>query len=303
MSNRPKTIRSSFRNKTTFKGTFPLDVQKLLETHAIQANFIDYDAGFTKMMELIYGVTSNDQGVTVTIDDQDNVYITKGNAESYPALVAHWDQVHAVVSPEYFHLNINGDLLYAFDSFNMQQCGTGSDDKAGMYICLEALRYLDHVKIVFFADEEIGCQGSSNCDMSFFDDVNIILQGDRFGDNEWITYSNGVDLADKKFIMSILPILKKYGYKDSQEGTLTDVGQLTLQNCGVVTANVSVGYKNQHSEIEILHLPSVERALNLMLEVAQKYSTTPATFVQPVKDLLYQGHSHTFGYTTYEKAQ
>ena len=293
---RTYTVDDEFPNTTEFFPMYPVDEELLLRVHKYQVSYTDDTQIQSRLIPLLQ---ENAPNAVIETDSHNNIYITKGNANLYPCFAAHSDQVHSIVKDEHYHVAIANGVMYGFDSYIMEQVGTGSDDKAGVYVCIEALRHLDNVKVVIFSDEETGCQGSSRCDMSFFDDVTIVMQGDRYGNNEWITRSNGVALCGDDFIIDIMPILEEFGYHDSPRGTLTDVGELTLQNIGVVTANVAIGYVNQHTATEVLHVKSLERAMNLMFTVADMYSLYRAEYEVPTRELMRNGAYVPYGYGDY----
>lgn len=100
------------------------------------------------------------------IEEDGNFYIRKGEADSYPCIVAHTDTVHDLTA-DLTVVQLK-DNLTGFDAVNMEQTGIGGDDKVGIYIAMEALLHFDNIKVAFFRDEEVGCAGSYRADMSFF---------------------------------------------------------------------------------------------------------------------------------------
>ena len=199
--------------------------------------------------------------LTVQWDDS-GVYITKGYADLYPAVIAHLDQVH--MTHDDFKVYEHGDIFFAFASG--QQVGVGGDDKCGVYLCLQALLDYDAVKVVLFFDEEVGCVGSKKCIKSFFNDVSFVIQGDRRGDTtDFITHTNGITTCTDKVKNTIKSIISKYGY-EFKHGILTDVGEVVRRTntCG---ANISVGYYHAHTDDEVVVISEVEAAYNLMRDV------------------------------------
>lgn len=191
----------------------------------------------------------------IYVDDAMNVAIIKGEAEIYPCVVAHLDQVHRVYNN--YEIIQKGDILTAVannrkegDKGNRRVVGTGSDDLTGCWVCLESLIKFDNIKIALFQDEEIGCQGSSVFDLSFFDDVSFILQADRRHTTaDFLTHTNGICTVTKEFAESVAPIIRKYGYSFNQ-GIYTDVGELIKLGAGVCGSNISCGYFDAHFPTE-----------------------------------------------------
>ena len=127
----------------------------LKEVLSTQATSYDYEDTMNFLIEKSIEFGADD----FEVDEHDNIYITKGKAKAYPCVVSHTDTVHDIYK-EYKVYQVKGNFV-AFDSDSMQQVGTGGDDKVGMWVCLEMLRKFDNIKICFFAQEEIGCIGSS----------------------------------------------------------------------------------------------------------------------------------------------
>jgi len=152
-------------------------------------------------------------------------------------LVSHLDQVHKYAQIKTIFQN--GDYLLAFNGPN--QVGTGGDDLVGVFMCLQLLEDYNFIKVVFFVAEEVGCIGSSACDLSFFDDCMFIGQADRKNNSDFINYSNGVQLFDQEFSTFVAPVLKDYNYKECT-GIATDAGCLSKRNVGIACFNISKIY-------------------------------------------------------------
>jgi putative aminopeptidase FrvX len=211
-------------------------------------------------------------------DDYGNLYITKGCKDFYPCYVSHVDKVHSIAKN--FTIHQQDDIIFATGlrktrwnrKGEFQQVGIGGDDKAGIYLCIEMLIRLPECKVVFFKDEETGCTGSRQADVEFFNDCSFIAQGDRRGANDFITYTNGVDVCTDEFIQTIRPTLNTYKYKEAR-GTMTDVGQLIINGVLCCAFNVSCGYYNAHTDQEYQSLSELNNCMLLFLELAE-YSDT-----------------------------
>jgi putative aminopeptidase FrvX len=139
------------------------------------------------------------------------------------------------------------EIIFGFNGLKRSFCGLGADDKNGIWICLKCLEEFDVMKCVFFVGEETGCYGSSHADMSFFNDCRFVLQCDRKGNSDMVTYYCGNTLCSDDFLLDTTP--DKFGYRQS-DGMITDV--ITLKNRGlkVSCANLSCGYYHPHSPYE-----------------------------------------------------
>tara|TARA_R100001443_G_scaffold117393_1_gene141970 strand:+ start:5063 stop:6142 length:1080 start_codon:yes stop_codon:yes gene_type:complete len=259
-------------------------LKAVLETQATS-----YDYGAT--MEFITDQCEKLGGV-VEWDKHDNIYVTKGDASIFPCVVSHTDTVHEIYK-SYKVMKANGNY-FGFDGYTMKQVGCGGDDKVGIWICLEALRKFDNIKVCFFAQEEIGCIGSSKADHEFFDDVGYVFECDRKGNKDFVQESSGVKMFGKKFKKAIRPILDNYNYEITTGG-LTDVHEIS-QIADVACANMSCGYYNPHSDKEYVNIIDAIRTKDLVLdliehlgEVRYKHKATHT----------YQGYSYYGGYTSY----
>ena len=216
-------------------------------------------------------------------EKEGNIYAIKGKADNYPTIVAHYD------TAQQYHPGLNiivrGNWMFGFDTVEAEQCGIGADDSVGVYFAIEMLKRLDACKVVLFYGEERGCIGSSKCDMDFFKDSSIVTQLDRRSyTNDFITYTNGVTTFSKEHSEGITPLLEKYGYHINS-GSCTDVGKLRQRGLQVSSHNLSCGYFNEHTDKEIIHIPSMNNACMLAYELLTKlYSENLVlTFPEEVK--------------------
>ena len=190
-----------------------------------------------------------------------NVYVTKGQADYYPCIVAHTDTVHDMYQD--FGVYDRDGVLFAFSNDVEQQVGIGGDDKVGVWIGLAMLLYKDVVKCAFFHSEEVGCIGSSAADMSFFKDVGYCFQSDRRGNRDFVRDIYGVQLFSEDFSLAISDTLHKCGYKETS-GALTDVYQLKLNGLEVCVANMSSGYYSPHTDKEVVDVADAMNCLDLI---------------------------------------
>lgn len=186
--------------------------------------------------------------ISVSKDKFGNLYIVKGEAETYPCLVSHIDQVSHCKHSKDFKAVETRDIIFGYSPKNRRFENLGADDKNGVWVCLECLKKYDSIKIVFFREEETGCRGSSEAVMSFFDDVRFVIQPDRKGNSDLITSIGYSELCSEGFIEAIGP--EKWNYKE-ESGLMTDVLALKEKGLGVSCINVSCGYYNPHSDEEI----------------------------------------------------
>ena len=196
-------------------------------------------------------------------DAYGNLYAWKGESETYPCIVAHLDQVQRTHSQDFRAIETR-DIIFGYSAKNHQIEGLGADDKNGILIALEALRKYDCLKVVFFKEEEIGCRGSQNCMISFFDNCRFVIQCDRKGKSDLITSIGCNDLCSEKFIQDIDP--EKWDYKEEQ-GMMTDVETLKEKGLSVSAINLSCGYYNPHTDEEIIVKRDLEKCWKLVQHI------------------------------------
>lgn len=180
-------------------------------------------------------------------DAYGNLYAMKGKSETYPCVVSHLDQVQRIYSKDFKAIETR-DIIFGYSPSNHQFEGLGADDKNGIFICLEALKKYDCIKVAFFREEETGCRGSSNSQMDFFTDCRFVIQCDRRGNSDLITNIGCLDICSERFLQDIDP--EKWGYKEEQ-GMMTDVESLKEHGLSVSAINISCGYFNPHTDEEI----------------------------------------------------
>ena len=182
-----------------------------------------------------------------TTDAIGNLYVCKGNSDTYPCIVAHLDQVQKVRSRDFQAVETN-DVIFGFSINNVQMEGLGADDKNGIWIALKCLQKYDFLKCAFFVGEEIGCKGSSKADMTFFSDARYVIQCDRKGGKDLIWNIGGfTELCSKEFLSAIG--FQEFGYK-LETGMMTDVEALKDNGLSVSAVNMSCGYYRPHTDEE-----------------------------------------------------
>lgn len=216
---------------------------------------------------------------------KDNLYFTKGESDFYPTIVAHYDTAQDY--HEGFTVNVGKNWIYGFDEARAKQCGIGADDSVGIYFAIEMLKRLKHCKVVLFHSEESGCIGSHDCDMKFFDNSIIVTQLDRRSyTTDFIKYTNGVQTFSEAHYDLVKPLMEKYGYTFNN-GSCTDIGALRQEGLAVSSHNLSCGYLNEHTDEEVIHIPSMQNAFCFAQEMLEMLleRNEPLTFPTPVKTL------------------
>lgn len=274
--------------------TFKINEKLLMKLLSIQSP--SKNEGEMKKFIVSY-IHANKIECKIDVDETGNILITKGEAELYPCFISHMDEVNVIQSDRTV-IKLN-NILIGLNAKTGAYAGIGADDSVGVYICLEALRAFENIKIAFVVEEEIGCIGSGKMDMKFFENVIFVFQADRKGDDEVIQYSNGTDLMGTEFKDFIKPEMEKWNYKFGN-GTATDAGKLTTRGIGIVTMNISCGYWEAHTLEEKACIPSVENCMNLMFEMAVKCINENKRFIFVPEKKVYSYSQNYGGSSRYE---
>lgn len=212
-------------------------------------------------------ISNNIDGVEIVSDSAGNLLIKKGESDSYPCICAHMDQVQDL-HPKDFVCVDNDDVIFGYSPKMRTQCGLGADDKNGIFIALECLASYDVLKCAFFVGEEIGCNGSSAVDISFFDDCRYCIQVDRRGNSDMVTsiYEN---MCSDEFIDDVDCV--SYGYRLSK-GLMTDVAKLFERGIGISCINLSCGYYEPHTDYEITSKSDLQKCYDFVCHIIEDCS-------------------------------
>ena len=198
-----------------------------------------------------------------------NILVTKGEAEYFPCIVSHMDTVHDIV-PNFKIMTVKHkdghDIWYAKDGNT--KTGIGGDDKCGVFSCLYALEKLDNVKVIFFTQEEGGCKGSRDIDLSLLEDAGYIIQLDRWGRKDFICKDSTTPFVSEEFNDLLLETKIKFGYSDAS-GLVTDSVKLFRRGIGVSCINVSCGYYQHHTNSEKIDLNQYWNSLRFLIETVE----------------------------------
>ena len=142
--------------------------------------------------------------------------------------------------------------------------GLGADDRAGVFAIINIVKSGLRPHIIFTTDEEMGGLGArvlTYIEPKPFAEMKYIIQLDRRGKDDCVFY----ECDNVKFIEYI----KSFGFHE-EYGSFSDISELcpTWKVAGV---NLSIGYKNEHSLIEILYidylLSTVEKVKEMLKDV------------------------------------
>lgn len=166
------------------------------------------------------------------------------------ALVVHLDTVKE-------NNRKNAKLYYNKERLTMFCPGyPGFDDKSGLCILMLLLERNYRPHIILTTGEELGAIGSSKLIQDYpfcpFKDVKYLIQIDRQGKQEFVTYDCDNPEFDK--------YISSFGW-EKREGTFSDISYLAP--CwGIAACNVSAAYMNEHTLAETLHVNWLIGAVN-----------------------------------------
>ncbi len=182
------------------------------------------------------------------------VYI-EGTRKNRVLLVAHadtyWDDLYGRHAPIQNIKIVQGVVRNT-------KGGLGADDRAGCAM-IWLLRELGH-SILVTSGEEHGQRGSSWLMATYpglAEEINsehqFVVQLDRRNGSDFKCYSVGTDVFREY-------VRKRTGYSEPDRSSRTDIVTLCRDICGV---NLSIGYRNEHSENEYLVLADWLNTLNI----------------------------------------
>lgn len=182
------------------------------------------------------------------------------------ALVAHADTVFSKPPRiENFFYDQEKDVIWNPD-------GAGADDRAGVYAITDIIRNSTlRPHVIITTGEESGCIGAGKLIAhihKFPGDLKFMIQLDRRGQQDSVYY----DLDNIEFE----EFINKFGFK-TEWGTFTDISVLAPA-WRVAAVNFSVGYEDEHHEVERLHVDwlqaTIEKTKNI-LQYVQEHPEVP----------------------------
>ena len=171
-------------------------------------------------------------------------------------LVAHVDTVFKERPEDVFYDRVKNVLW--------SPQGLGADDRAGVFAIINIVKSGLRPHIIFTTGEEMGGLGArvlTYIEPKPFAEMKYIIQLDRRGKDDCIFY----ECDNIKFIEYI----ESFGFHE-EYGSFSDISELcpTWKIAGV---NLSIGYENEHSFIEILYidyfLSTVEKVKKMLKDV------------------------------------
>ena len=233
------------------------------------------------------GVLSLMRDLLISKYGQDNVTVTPSYVyalgEIPVALVAHADTVFKLTpSIENFYYDPEKEVVWNPD-------GAGADDRAGVFaivMLLKRFRLKPHVIIT--TGEESGCIGAGKLIATmpkYPVDLKFMIQLDRRNRNDAVYYDcDNRDFED---------FITQFGFK-TEWGTFTDISVLAPV-WGFAAVNLSVGYQDEHHEIERLHVDWLYETIDKVAQIlyyVQDHKDMDAYKYIPAYDYYYNYMGH-----------
>lgn len=162
-------------------------------------------------------------------------------------LVAHLDTVHTRPPVNFFY-DQEQQVLWSPQ-------GLGADDRAGVYAIIQIVEAGYRPHIILCKDEEIGGKGADAVIQMFpqypFENLKCLIELDRSGKQDCVFY----DCDNEDFVKYI----EQFGFKEDI-GSFSDISILAPQ-WEVAAVNLSIGYYNEHSLGEFLHIGHMENTI------------------------------------------
>lgn len=183
------------------------------------------------------------------------------------ALVAHMDTVFKTPVSNLYYDQRKG-VMWSPE-------GLGADDRAGVFAILKIIQDGFRPSVIFTTDEEKGGLGA--CELASIDcpipNLKYMIELDRRGSNDCVFY----DCYCPEFVQYV----ESFGFCEKW-GSFSDISFLMAEwnVCGV---NLSVGYDDEHSYTEVLHVGALFDTIRKVKKMLQetdipefKYDENPA---------------------------
>lgn len=188
-----------------------------------------------------------------------NVITTKeyvmAQGETPIALVAHLDTVFPYGKRKIYY-DREAQVIWSPN-------GLGADDRAGVFAILLIIQHGFRPTVIFTTDEELGCLGADKLVLDYPEPpwpINYIVQLDRQGANDCVFYNCNNPEFEK--------YIEEFGFV-SDFGSFSDISAI-CPTWGVAGVNLSVGYINEHTLQETLHVKFWKRTIKQVEKMLKK---------------------------------
>lgn len=169
-------------------------------------------------------------------------------------LVAHMDTVHKNL-PTIISYNSKSQTISSPN-------GIGGDDRCGIYMVLEIVKYFN-CSVLFTEDEELGGVGAEKfikTKIASELEFNYMIEFDRANANDAVFY----ECDNPEFEEFIVDEFYKTAY-----GTFSDISILAPY-IGCAAVNLSCGYYKAHTKDEYVVLPEMEKSIEAACKILER---------------------------------
>lgn len=191
-----------------------------------------------------------------------SIVVNPKRAENNVILVAHYDTVFNDKTKRINYYDKEANVMFSPD-------GLGADDRAGVfglcYIYEYCLKHNIKPPVLVFTDmEETGGYGAEEVASLYdFRQALFLIELDRRGSKDVVFYND----EPRRFVKHI----EKFGFKESF-GSFSDI-QILGERWNLCSANLSVGYYNNHTKAEILKVNELFSTIEKTIKIIQKANT------------------------------
>ena len=177
------------------------------------------------------------------------------------ALIAHLDTVFKLPPDDIYYDRVK-NVMWSPD-------GLGADDRAGVFAIIQILKSGLRPTIILTTDEEKGCIGATalaSANMSnAIQDLKYVIQLDRRGADDCVFYS----CDNKKFNEYV----ESFGFV-TNFGSYSDISVI-CPAWKIAGVNLSVGYYNEHSVSETLHIGQLFNTIRKVKKMLRNAKDAP----------------------------
>ncbi len=178
------------------------------------------------------------------------------------ALVAHMDTVFPRPTEEVYYDRVK-NVIWGSN-------GLGADDRAGVFAIIQIVRKGLRPHIILTTDEEKGAIGAyalASAEQAP-KGLRYIIQLDRRGADDCVFY----DCANEKFV----DYVEDFGFTEAV-GSFSDIS-IICPEWKIAGVNLSIGYENEHSFSEILHVGHMLNTIDKVVKMLQQPMDKVPTF-------------------------
>ncbi len=200
------------------------------------------------------------------------------------ALVAHMDTVFQKPPKDIYYDREMG-VIWSPEG----GCG---DDRAGVFAILKVIQSGLRPSVIFTTDEEVGGLGAEKLINDFPEaptQLNYIIQLDRRGTNDCVFY----DCDNPQFVQYV----ESFGFIENY-GSFSDISEI-CPAWGMAGVNLSIGYEDEHSVSETLHVNPLLKTISKVKSMLQatnipEFKYIPSVSASYWNRYLYKGYSWDF---------